>query len=315
MNQGTEVVFDKDAKTIQLLIAGNLDDTAPGRTSGVSEQALYSFAKEEWLSDATLNVLRFPFDPIFEQKLIWVNGWKPADAQTRDLLRDGGWQEIDGQEVAGVQTLGNFNAAADQAYYQQIFGFDATADGSVQNFDKNGEVNEGVVIKGPGGTPDYSDFLKVFLREQGKTYAQGELVADQALSAIDYRFYGVPLTNAADITDGSGAPESDANIDSQAPYTGMTVDYLKGTTFDTAAATTYSAEEVLQDGNGRWFFVVTGGTIDASGAADYTANGGTATLEAYAGEVQIGANYYAFNRIIDGNSGTAKQIYEWAQRQ
>lgn len=314
LNQATEVVFDKDAKTIQLLVAGNLDDSSPGRSSGVTGQAVYSFCKEEWLTDATLNELRFPFDPIFEQKLVLVDGWKWADAQTRDLIRDAGWAEIDGAEYAGLQTLGDFNATADQAYYQQVIGFDLTADNSVGTFDKTGEVNEAVSVVGPGGTPSYTSFLKVFLREQGKTYAQGELVADQALSAVDYRFYGVPLTNAADITDGSGAPESDANIDSQAPYTLMTVDYLKGNGFTTAAATTYTAEDVVQDGTGRWAFCTTGGTVTTPGGG-YAAFGGTSVWEAYAGEVQIGSNYYAYNRIIDGNAGTAKEIYEWAQRQ
>ena len=314
LNQATEVVFDKNSKTIQLLVAGNLDDTSPGRTSGVTGQALYSFCKEEWRTDATLNVLRFPFDPIFEQKLQWVDGWKPADAQTRDLLRDAGWSEIDGAEYAGLQTLGDFNATADQAYYQQVQGFDLTADNSVADFDKTGEVNEAVQVIGPSGTPDYSGFLRVLLREQGKTYAEGELVADQSLSAVDFRFYGLPLENDTDITDGSGAPESDANIDSQAPYTSMTVDYLKGAGFTTAAAQSYSVGDVVQDGVGRWAFCTTAGTVVTPGGA-YASFGGTSVWEAYAGELQIGSSYYAFNRIIDGNNGTTKQMYEWAMRQ
>ena len=313
--QAVEVVFDKAAKTIQLLIAGDLDDSSPGRTSGVTGQAVYSFCKEQWLTDAGLNELRFPFDPIFEQKLILVDGWKWADAQTRDLLRDVGWQEIDGSKTAGLQTLGDFNASSDQAYYQQVAGFDLTADNSVADFDKTGEVNEGVNFVGAGGTPDYSDFLKVFLRVQAKTYAQGELVTDQALSAVDFRFYGVPLTNAADITDGTGAPTADGTIDSTTPYTNMTVDYLKGAGFTTAAATTYSTEDVVQDGTGRWAFCTSGGTITSGEGGAFGSFAGTATWEAYTGEVQIGANYYAFNRIIDGGTGTTKQIYEWAQRQ
>ena len=315
LNQATEVVFDKDGKTIQLLVAGNLNDTAPGRTSGVTGQAVYSFCKEEWRTDATLNVLRFPFDPIFEQKLILANGWKWADAQTRDLLRDVGWEEIDAAKSLGVQTLGDFVAGTDQAYYQQVQGFDLTADNSVADFDKAGEVNEAIEFIGSGGTPDYSDFLRILLREQGKLYSEGELVSDQALSALDFRFYGVPLSNANDITDGSGAPESDANIDSQAPYTSMTIDYLKGNGFTTAAVQSYSLEDVVQDGAGRWAFCTTAGTMDAAGAAAYGSNGGTAVFEAYAGEVQIGSDYYAFNRIIDGNNGDAKEIYEWAMRQ
>ena len=315
LNQATEVVFNKTTKTIQLLVAGNLFDTSPGSTSGVSGQAVYSFTKEEWLTDATLNELRFPFDPIFEQKLILVDGWKWADAQTRDLLRDVGWQEIDAAERAGLQTLGGpFNAGADQAYFQQIAGFDATADASVANFTKTGAVNEAVEFIGPSGTPDYSGFLKVFLREQGKLYDSGELVADQALAAVDFRFYGIPLGNSIDNTDGSGAVNSDTNIDTLTPYTNMTVDYIKGNLFETATATTYSLDDVVQDGVGRWAFCTTAGTVSTPGGA-YASFGGTSAWEAFTGELQIGASYYAFNRIIDGATGTAKEIYEWQQRQ
>jgi len=319
--QAVEVVYDKDAKTIQLLIAGDLDDTSPGRTSGVTGQAIYSFSKEEWLTDATLNELRFPFDPIFEQKLILVDGWKWADAQTRDLLRDVGWQEIDAAESAGVQTLGDFDAVGDQAYYQQISGFDGTADASVADFDKNGEVNEAVEFIGSGGSPTNDSFLAVFLREQGKLYAQGELVADQSLASIDFRFYGVPLENAPDIGEGSGPLETDANIDSNTPYTNMGLDYIAGALFDTwADSTAFAAGDVVLDAilqsggssNGTWWFTPAGGTSSGTGTADDT---GITDWESYVGELQVGTEWYAFNRVIDGATGNKKEIYEWAARQ
>jgi hypothetical protein len=94
----------------------------------------------------------------------------------------------------------------------------------------------------------------------------------------------------------------------------MTVDYLKGALFETATATSYSLDDVVQDGVGRWAFCTTAGTVSTPGGA-YASFGGTSVWEAYAGELAIGASYYAFNRIIDGGGGTAKQIYEWSQRQ
>ncbi len=322
LNQATEAVFDKDAKTIQLLIAGNLDDNSPGSTSGVTGQALYSFCKDEWLTDATLNELRFPFDPIFEQKLIWVFGWKPADAQTRDLLRDVGWKEIDVSETAGFQSLGGpFDNVADQAYYQQIAGFDATADASVADFDKTGQVNESVEYIGPGGTPTNDTFFRVLLREQGKLYDEGELVADQALASVDFRFYGIPLSNEPDNTDGSGAPQSDGFIDGNAPYTSMTLDYIAGALFDDwADSIAYTAGDVVRDtilqsggsSNGTWWFTPAGGTSSGTGTADDT---GVTDWESYVGELQVGTEWYAFNRIVDGNGGDTKEIYEWAARQ
>ncbi len=321
LNQGTEVVIDKTNKTIQLLAAGNLSNASPARTSGVSGQAVYSFIKEEWLADATLNVLKFPFDPVFEQKLQLVNGWKWADATTRELIRDAGWSEIDGAQYAGVQSLGNFDATTDQAYYQQVAGFDLTADNSVANFAHTGDVNEGVQIVGPGGSPSNTSYLKLFLRVQGKTYSQVELVSSQALSQVDFRFYGMPLENEPDITDGSGAPASDSTIDGNAPYTGMSVAYLKGSGFTTwANSTVYPAGAVVLDPNrqsngstnGTWWFTPAGGTSSGTGTANDT---GVTDWESYAGAKQIGTEWYAFNVIVNGNGGTKKQIYEWAQRQ
>lgn len=316
LNKNTEIVLDLDGKTIQLIATGNLSDSSPSADSGVSGQAVYSWAKEDWRTDATFTNLRFPFDPIFEQKLILVEGWKWADQATKNMLRDVGYQEIDIAESLGIQTLGgSFDEVTDQAYYQQIAGYEATADGSVADFDKTGAVNESVEYIGAGGTPDNSGFFKMFLREQGKLYDQGELVADQALASVDFRFYGVPLGNSTDNTDGTGPVQSDGFIDGNAPYTSMTVDYLKGNLFDTATQTTFSTDDVIQDGVGRWAFCTTGGTITAGEGGAFGSFTGTAVWEAYLGELQIGATYYAFNRVIDGNGGTAVQMYEWAARQ
>jgi len=42
LNQGTEIIFDTAARTVQLLQAGNLS------TDGVTIRTIYSFSKEEW---------------------------------------------------------------------------------------------------------------------------------------------------------------------------------------------------------------------------------------------------------------------------
>ena len=53
LNQGTEIDFDTNLETYTLNIAGNLS------TDGVAGQALFSFFKEEWVTDATL--IKYPF--------------------------------------------------------------------------------------------------------------------------------------------------------------------------------------------------------------------------------------------------------------
>jgi len=314
LNQATEVTFGTSTKKIDLAVAGNLDDNAPGKSSGVTHQALYSFAKEEWLADANLQKVRFPFTPIFEAKFDWVNDWQPEDAQTIDLIRDGGFRVVLlNDEYASIISLGSFNAGADQAYYWQVTGWTA----ATTNFDKTGELNEPILIY--DGTNDYRDFLKVALREQGKTYGYGNLLTDQDLSAITYQAYRIPLSNASD----PNITESDANIDSNTPYTNMRLNFIKGAKFSTwANSTVYAAGDVVLDAirqsngssNGTWWFTPAGGTSNGTGTADDT---GVTDWESYVGEEQIGTEWFAFNRVIDLSTGTATkdQIYEWAMRQ
>ena len=300
-----EVEIQTGAKTLKLTLVGGLNDTAPGKTSGVTAKAVYSFLKEEFLNgtdSATLRRFKFPLKMIFEGSFIWVNGWAPADQQTRDLFRDAGFQEgVSANENACMVSLGSVDApGADLAYYTQAAGFTQ----AITNYDKTGELNENIDITGA------TTYKKSFLREQGKLYAEYNLLNEQGLSAISFQAYSFPLSNGTDLK----VSASDATIDVSAPYTGMEINFLKGTTFDTATITTYVTAEVLQDTAGRWFFVTTGGTVDSAGVADYTANGGTAVLAAYYGEELIGSTYYAFNRYVTCNAGTDVESYEYMMR-
>jgi hypothetical protein len=300
LNQATEVVISTAGKTIQLLAAGNLSNSSPGSTSGVTLQALYSFLKEEWKSDNALNKFKFPLQMFTKTDGQFINGWAFADATSRTLVRDAGWTE-GSNEYAGIISLGSFDSDTDQAYYANVVGYDQTT----TDFDKSGNLNEAILITG------FTDYLKPFLRIEAKTYAEYNLLTEQGLTLLEPVLYRLPLANATDLK----VSETDTNIDSNSPYTGMKVNYLAGAGFTTAAAQSYSQGDVVQDGAGRWAFCSVAGTLDASGAADYTNNGGTGTFQAYDGEVQIGTSYYAFNRIVDCNNGTAAEAYNWVQRQ
>jgi len=315
LNQATEVTFNTSTKTIDLAIAGNLNDTAPGKSSGVAHQALYSFAKEEWLTDAALQPNRFPFLPIFEAKFDWINDWQPNDAQTIDLIRDGGFRValLDDEYAAILSLLSFDDPGSDLAYFWQTTGWSATTD----TFDKTGELNEPILIY--NGSTDYRDFLKVALRVQGKTYGYGNLLKDQDLSALTYQAYRLPLSNAVD----ANINESDGNIDSNAPYTALQLNYISGVGFTTyATATIYPAKSVVLDpsrqsggsSGGTWWFTTAGGT---SSGANTAVDSGVTDWAAYTGAEQIGTEWYAFNRIIDTSSGTAtaQQIYNWGMRQ
>lgn len=308
LNQGTEVVINTTAKTIQLLVAGNLSNDPPAATSGVSLQAVYSFLKEEWKADAALNKFRFPLTAIYEAKFVLINGWSWADATTRGLIRDAGWQETDGAEYAMIISLGTMNDdLADQAYYQQVVGFDQLT----VDFPLTGALNSPILIY-DGGSNDYRDYLKAFLREQGKTFDQYDLLAEQNLSAITYIAYRLPLSNAIDIK--IDAAYTDASIGSaMQPFNSMKINYLAGTRFEIwDTGESYVAGDVVKDPStgtsARWYRA-----LQANSASQPTVG---ADWEIYPGEHLIGSTYYAFNRIIEASVNflpDAEQIYAFAQ--
>ncbi|RLC37027.1 hypothetical protein DRH27_04320 [Candidatus Falkowbacteria bacterium] len=301
-----EIVILTGPKTVQLRVEGNLNDTAPGKTSGGTAKSAYSFLKEEYVSGtdaATLRRFKFPIKMIFEGSFIWTNGWAPADDQTRDLFRDAGFEESVSSDIyACMISLGSINApASDLAYYTQAQTHVATT----TVYDKTGELNENIDITG------LTTYQRSLLRVQGKTYAEYELLNEQGLSSIGFQAYSFPLTNLVD----SKITETDGNIDSQAPYTSMEINFIKGVGFTTAAAQGYVTEDVVQDAAGRWAYCSATGTLDAAGALDYNNNGGTGTFEAYFGEEQIGSTYYAFNREVDAGTGTDIEAHEYMSRQ
>jgi hypothetical protein len=296
-----EVEIQTGPKTVELRIAGNLDDTSPGKDSGVTGRCVYSFLKEEWLTNSTLRRFKFPIQMIFEGSFIWVNGWAPANVQTRDLIRDAGFEEqVTGDTYACMISLGTINDPLnDLAYYTQSPSFTA----AVSNYDKTGELNENINITGA------DTYKKTFLRIEGKRYAEYSLLTEQGLSVLNFQAYSFPLQNSID----DKIQTTDANVDTLAPYTGMTITYLQGVGFTTYAdATLYPANSVVLDGaTGRWFFTDLGGT---SSGANVAADAGV-TWVAYEGEVLIGSIYYAFNRIVDANGGTDLEAYTYMQRQ
>lgn len=258
LNQGSEVVINTSAKTIQLAVAGNLS------TDGVTLKAVYSFLKEEWKSDANLIKFDFPMTPITDEQMqIGVssrnNGWNWANATTRELIRTGGWQEVDGYgvvqaEYAGIVSLGSLEAGT-QAYYQQVSG------GAATNFVLADEINQAVLVYDEGNF-DRRNYFKVFAREQGDKYAVADLAAI-GVTTMTYQVYRFPLATSVDLKVTTADTGIDANSDNTAdvaPYNGMSITY-----FSSAQSRT------------------------------------------------IGGVGYNFGIIIDGNQGTAEQIYEFIQ--
>lgn len=289
LNQGTEVDFITGSLAIKLNRGQGAMTSSNGLASdaGVSLQTLYSFIKEEWKNDNNLIKFPFPMISITSEQFEFINGWNLSGSAELSssgtstvaldpsashwLVKDGGWAVIDpntganSEEWMNITTLGAFDdSTVDQAYFVQI---DPTNDAnyllaipSASVFP--GEVNQGIQIYATASF-DYRDYFNIFLREESKTYANYDLLAEQNLTALTYRKYALPLANGNDLK----VTSSDAGIDPDqdgvpnfAPYSGMSITY-------------YTSSQART----------------------------------------IGGTPYNFDVIIDGNQGTAEQIYEFVQ--
>lgn len=310
LNVGTELIIDEVARTYQLVQAWNLI-----AKDWVSFQALYSKFVDLWAT-AWYQDSPFPMNTLDAKSgqyqigidAGWnANGWKPADNATRNMQRDAGWEEYDAAKVllmifTGIVWLGSINLWA-QWYYQKSlwavpvdFVYDDMPNIAIQVFWNVDNWNF-----------DDRTYFKSFVREQGKKYTDSVL-SDSANT--NTWAYTVPmlLTNEDDLN------ITDLDIEMiNAPYSGVTIEYHDGNGFTTAVVETLVIDDVRQDTVGRWFICTTGGTVDAAGVADYSTNTGTAVLAPYAGERLVGASYYAYSVVIEGNSATLKEIYTKVQ--
>lgn len=323
------LIIDYTNKRIALkVIDGTMSE------DGATIKAVYSKLKEAWKDDADLIKFPFPMGPITDEQFEMVNGWNwdktetsgDASATTVQLLRTGGWSVVNTsgnitERWAGIISLGTLVDVTDQIYYQQVGPNEASVD-----FVLTGPVNQAVqIIDDPNGDGTYSDgydkrtYFKVFVREQGKTYSDADL-ADIGVTSMDYQAYRFPLTNATDLN----IEESDANIAANEPYTKITITYLRDSNGDVynivgpwVSGTTYAIGDVVSY-SGRWYKRVVAGAGTDNPTVD------TTNYDPYEGERQIGATYYAFNIIIDGDtdvsgstSGDAliQEIYEKIQYQ
>jgi hypothetical protein len=204
---------------------------------GVSEQAQYSFSKEEWRDDqeqyAGDDLIRhpFPFEPITREQFEVGGGtahdlWDWFRNDTRERVRTGGWAIVSGtttdQIYPGIITLGALDADA-QVYYLQI------ATGTApQDFVLTGPVNQAIPAF-VNGVYDYRSFLNIYVRKKFRTYAQSSIAAIGVtqLESIVNRF---PLTHAVD----PAIVARDAELEGNTPWTNFsTVESgASGTTSD-----------------------------------------------------------------------------------
>ena len=316
-----EIVINTTAKTIALKVQGNLG------TDGATIKAVYSKLKDAWRVNTTLIKFPFPMGPITDEQFEMINGWNwdkvqtsgAATQTTPELLRTGGWSVVNTsgavtEQWTNIITLGTLGAT-DQVYYQQVSESTASV-----NFKLTGKVNQAIqVYSDPNGDGNVADgyskltYFKIFVREWEKLYAQSE-IGDIGVTSLTYQAYRFPLTNGADlkiaVTAANLATQLDTNSDGVPDvgvYANINITYLRtasGSIFNVrgnfASSTVYAVGDVVKDtGTNRWFKCTTGYTSTTTQPSSNPTNWAAYTE----GERQIGANYYAFTVIIDGDTG------------
>ncbi|MEJ7805649.1 MAG: hypothetical protein WKG03_06975, partial [Telluria sp.] len=225
--------------------AGNLGP------EGVSLQALYSKFKELWLT-ATYQPFPFPMYVIDAEAGKYqigtdgdkFSGWKPSNDATRNLHRDGGWEEYDSagtlaRVYVGILTLGSVGAT-DQLYYQRQAGAAAV------NFVFPGAVNEGVQVYGnaTNGSFDTRTVFNVYCRIQGKKFDQKKL-NDSGYSGTGPRLLTFAVQNETDLK----IATSDATIAASAPFTSINVTYYGTDQNRTIGGTAYPFRTIINGAN------------------------------------------------------------------
>jgi hypothetical protein len=318
LNQGVEVVFTASAKTVALNLSGNLT------TDGVTLQCLYSFCKEEWKNDENLIKYPFPLVAITPEQFEFSSGWKPANQNTVNLIRDAGFAIAStgtgyAEKYFGCITLGSVGTN-DQIYYQQ------SSTSAPANIVLSGAVNQCIKIYGSGNgegvsntaAENYASYFKIFTREYAKKYSSAQL-SDIGVTTLTYQAYRFPLANSDDLK----ITHIDAIVATATPYTDVTIDYLSGTlSGNYTNGRLYPASAVVYDSTNSkvnpypyWYITPGGGT---SNGATMAVDSGITDWSIYLGQRVIGASAYPFNKIIDAAttataSATTEQIYEKIQ--
>jgi hypothetical protein len=246
LNVGTELIINEPNRTFAYVATGNMV-----AKDGATIQALYSKFVDLW-STATYQDSPFPMnalDALSGQYQIGIdaggnaNGWKPLNDTTRQMMRDGGWEEYSSSGVlnrvyAGLVGLGAVSTGS-QVYYQ------ASISDAPVNFTFTDQANEGIQVFGDAsnGNFDKRIFFKAFVREQGKSFSDSVL-ADTGKTTTGANIVNVLLSNADD----SKISDLDAEM-TNAPYNNINVEYFGSNQSRTIGGVAYNYNVIIA-GNG-----------------------------------------------------------------
>jgi len=246
-NGSSNVFIDTSSLTIKLIpgVGGLVDQ------DGVTIKAIYSFIKEQIKNDPNgKNLAAFdnPLSPITDEFFELINGWKWADSTTEQTIRRGGWivRNLSGQVTEHWAGTAILNAESDDQIY-----FDLGS--GAEDFTFEGNTAEAIqVISDPNGDGDYTDGydlssnVTAYNRQQGQLYSATSSVAIGETSLLAPKLFTFSLGTGDDLN----ISASDADIASNAPYTGMSITFYDSAQSRTIGSTTADFGVIIDGNNG-----------------------------------------------------------------
>lgn len=243
----TNIFINTSAQTIKLVPGQGALIAADGATI----KSIYSFLKEEWKNDPlskNLAAFDFPMVPITDEFFQLVNGWNWADVTTTQTVRRGGWEVLNSSGNTTEHWVGSaiLNAESDDQVYYDI------GAGAI-DFTFPGNTAEAIqVISDPNGDGNYSDGFNnstnviVRNREQGQIFSSTSSIGIGEANLLAPKLYSLSLPTGTDLN----IAESDANIGTQAPYTGMSIEFFTTPQSRTIGATSRDFGIIIDGNNG-----------------------------------------------------------------
>lgn len=225
---GTNITLNTAARTYDFIASAD-GSTTNGLIAkdGVDMNALWSFFVDKWAT-ATYKPYPFPMNKIDNRSGQYVfgrdpggtyNGWKPGSDATRQMIRNGGWNEY---SSAGVLNRVYFGAvlqgsvsSGSQCYYQRASG------GAAINYTFTDLPNEAVQVYGDAsnGNFDNRTFFKSFNRTYGYTFDDVSLVDISESATGPYKLpFGINTSADLNLT-------ADDTAVVNAPYNTCTIKY------------------------------------------------------------------------------------------
>lgn len=244
---GTNLTFNLGARTFDFVVAGGLV-----AKDGVDTNALWSKFVDLW-GTATYKPYPFPMNKVDNRSGQYAfgrdpggnfNGWKPGSDATRQMLRNGGWNEYSNAGVLnrvyfGAVLQGGVSSGA-QMYFQK------TSGGSAVNYTFTDLPNEAVQVFGDAtnGSFDNRSYFKSFCREYGYTYDDVSLVDISETATGAYKLpFGINTSADLNIT------AVDGTVSTTAPYTTVTYKVDSTTTNKTIGAGSYPFKKTITHTN------------------------------------------------------------------